>query len=71
MRVFSARIEGSWAPPIKVQCPSCNRNITFYTNLNGNKCKFCWEVLPFPARMAKDIKLRVEYHVQTEAEEST
>jgi len=52
-----------WSPLIKVACPACKRIIAFYTNLNGNKCKYCWEVLPFKARMAKDQKLRVEYHV--------
>ena len=69
MRIFTARIDGNWSPQISVDCPYCHREVSFYTQLANNKCKYCWEEMPFPSRMAKDLEKRVEYHVETEAED--
>ena len=71
MYIFSAVIDGNWSPQIAVDCPYCKKQNRFYTQLANNKCKYCWEEMPFPSRMAKEVEKRVEYHVDTKAEDDS
>jgi hypothetical protein len=72
MRVFRAIIDNEagtvWAPAIEFECPFCGVKISFYTQLRGNQCKYCFRGMPFPTSMVKSIKQRIIYHVQIDPE---
>jgi len=76
MVIFRGEVERrrglEYAPLIKTMCPHCTATVSFYTQLRYNRCTYCQREVPFPSRMAKEQKKRIEYHVHigTEGEYS-
>jgi hypothetical protein len=73
MRIFKCTVKKDnrgyeWSPTIHTQCPHCEAEVSFYSRLPNNSCTVCHKAMPFNSRMAKDVDLRIEYHVETETE---
>jgi hypothetical protein len=57
--------EEHWSPILTTECPHCTAELSFYTQLRDNRCKYCFQVLPYPSSMVKSVTQRVKYHVST------